>query len=129
MANVNLKAMDVDALLALRGEIDDTLEERSRELKKQLSALETARGRPARGASAGGRSSALKGVKVAPKYRGPNGETWAGRGAHPKWLAALLAEGHSLDEFSIEGAHAAAVEEVAEKPARKGGARGRRKHG
>ncbi|MDC7788493.1 H-NS histone family protein [Rhodoplanes sp. TEM] len=126
MAAVNLKAMDVDALLALRGEIDDTLEERSRELKKQLSALETARGRPARGAAAGSRSSALKGVKVAPKYRGPNGETWAGRGAHPKWLSALLDEGHSLEEFAIEGA--GEVEEVEEKPARKSG-RGRRKRG
>lgn len=125
MAAVNLKAMDVDALLALRGEIDDTLEERSRELKKQLSALETARGRPARGAAAG-RSSALKGVKVAPKYRGPNGETWAGRGAHPKWLSALLDEGHSLEEFAIEGAGEA--EEVEEKPVRKSG-RGRRKRG
>lgn len=126
MAVVNLKAMDVDALLALRGEIDETLEQRSRELKKQLSALETARGRPAR-AAAGGRSSALKGVKVAPKYRGPNGETWAGRGAHPKWLSALLDEGHTLDEFSIEGA-AEAEEPPAEKPARKAG-RGRRKRG
>jgi DNA-binding protein H-NS len=126
MAVVNLKAMDVDALLALRGEIDETLEQRSRELKKQLSALESARGRPAR-AAAGGRSSALKGVKVAPKYRGPNGETWAGRGAHPKWLSALLEEGHSLDEFSIEGA-AEVEEQPAEKPARKGG-RGRRKRG
>lgn len=125
MAAVNLKAMDVDALLALRGEIDDTLEERSRELKKQLSALETARGRPARGAAAG-RSSALKGVKVAPKYRGPNGETWAGRGAHPKWLSALLDEGHSLEEFAIEGAGEA--EEVEEKPVRKS-SRGRRKRG
>ncbi|RAI44225.1 H-NS family nucleoid-associated regulatory protein [Rhodoplanes roseus] len=127
MAAVNLKAMDVDALLALRGEIDDTLEQRSRELKKQLSALESARGRPTRGASAGGRSSALKGVKVAPKYRGPNGETWAGRGAHPKWLSALLSDGHSLDEFAIEGA-VEEVEEVEEKPARKAG-RGRRKRG
>lgn len=127
MAAVNLKAMDVDALLALRAEIDSTLEERSRELKKQLSALETARGRPARSA-ASGRSSALKGVKVAPKYRGPNGETWAGRGAHPKWLAALLDEGHSLEEFAIDGGGEESAEE--EKPVRKasrGG--GRRKRG
>lgn len=38
---------------------------------------------------------------VAPKYRGPNGETWTGRGRQPKWLAALIAEGHALEEFLI----------------------------
>jgi DNA-binding protein H-NS len=37
-----------------------------------------------RGGRAGG--SALRGKKVAPKYRGPPGETWAGRGAKPRWL-------------------------------------------
>ncbi|EJW11128.1 hypothetical protein A33M_3389 [Rhodovulum sp. PH10] len=124
MAAVNLKALDVDALLGLRAEIDQTLEERSRELRKQLSVLEAVRGRPGRPAAGSGRSSALKGVKVAPKYRGPNGETWAGRGAHPKWLAALLAEGHELEEFSIENG----VEEIEEDeaPARRGRPRRKR---
>ena len=26
---------------------------------------------------------------VEPKYRGPNGETWSGRGSTPKWLREL----------------------------------------
>src|SRR4249920_3167873 len=56
------------------------------------------RGRPPGGA---GRVSAMKGVKVPPKYRGPGGETWAGRGATPRWLAALIKEGHSIEEFLI----------------------------
>ncbi len=43
----------------------------------------------------------MKGVKVPPKYRGPGGETWAGRGATPRWLAALIKEGHSIEEFLI----------------------------
>lgn len=103
MAAYNLKSMDVDALLALRGDIDETLEQRSRDLRKQLSMLDTLRGRAQRAGGAG-RASALKGVKVAPKFRGPNGETWAGRGAQPKWLTALLAEGHDLAEFAIGGA-------------------------
>lgn len=38
---------------------------------------------------------------VAPKFRGPNGETWSGRGLTPKWLAALIAQGHSKETFAI----------------------------
>ena len=38
---------------------------------------------------------------VPPKYRGPNGEEWSGRGHTPKWLAALEATGRPRDEFLI----------------------------
>ena len=38
---------------------------------------------------------------VAAKYRGPNGETWSGRGRAPKWLEALEAQGRLRAEFSI----------------------------
>ena len=41
------------------------------------------------------------GVPVAPKYRGPNGETWSGRGLTPKWLASLVAAGQSKESFLI----------------------------
>ena len=41
------------------------------------------------------------GRKVAPKYRGPGGEEWTGRGRMPNWLAAIEAEGRSRDEFLI----------------------------
>ncbi len=30
--------------------------------------------------------SKLKGRKIESKYRGPNGETWSGRGKLPKWI-------------------------------------------
>jgi len=43
-----------------------------------------------------GGGSALKGRKVPPKYRGPSGETWAGRGARPRW------GGKKLDDFLID---------------------------
>jgi DNA-binding protein H-NS len=36
-----------------------------------------------------------------PKYRGPNGEEWSGRGHTPKWLTALEATGRQRDEFRI----------------------------
>jgi len=39
---------------------------------------------------------------VAPKYRGPNGEVWSGRGLTPKWLAALIAQGKQKEQFAIQ---------------------------
>jgi DNA-binding protein H-NS len=96
--------MDVDALLTLRGDVERMLAEKGRDLQRQLARLGGGgeikrRGRPAGGA---GRVSAMKGAKVPPKYRGPGGETWAGRGATPRWLKALLKEGHSIEEFSLD---------------------------
>jgi len=43
------------------------------------------------------------GVSVAAKYRGPNGETWSGRGLMPRWLATLVAQGCKKEEFAIKG--------------------------
>ena len=102
MAAADLKNMDVDALLTLRADVEKALAERSRDLQRQLALLGVEagkrRGRPPAGM---GRTSAMKGVKIAPKYRGPGGETWAGRGATPRWLSALIKEGHSVEEFAI----------------------------
>ena len=54
----------------------------------------------------GFKSGAAQGLKkaksaVAAKYRGPNGETWSGRGRAPMWLAAFEAEGRQRSEFLI----------------------------
>lgn len=38
---------------------------------------------------------------VAPKYRGPGGEEWSGRGRSPKWVQVAEAEGKSRDDFLI----------------------------
>ena len=35
------------------------------------------------------------------KYRGPNGELYSGRGLMPRWLSALVAEGHRKEEYLI----------------------------
>jgi len=40
-------------------------------------------------------------ASVAPKYRGPNGETWSGRGLTPRWLAALVDQGQAKEAFLI----------------------------
>jgi DNA-binding protein H-NS len=38
---------------------------------------------------------------VAAKYRGPNGETWSGRGLTPKWLTSLVAQGNAKEQYLI----------------------------
>jgi DNA-binding protein H-NS len=45
---------------------------------------------------------AAKEKKVAPKYRGPGGETWSGRGPAPRWLAELEAKGKKRESFLIK---------------------------
>jgi DNA-binding protein H-NS len=70
-------------------------------LEKQLAALGSSVGILG-GKIARGGWSAMKGRKVAPKYRGPEGETWAGRGATPRWLKAAIKEGKKVEDFLIE---------------------------
>jgi DNA-binding protein H-NS len=102
MPRANLGTMDVDALLNLRADVEKALGERSRDLQRQLALLGGEAGKR-RGRPAGrpGRVSAMRGKSVPPKYRGPGGETWAGRGATPRWLSALVKEGHAIEEFAI----------------------------
>ena len=38
---------------------------------------------------------------LAAKFCGPNGESWTGRGLVPRWLAALIAQGHKREEFTV----------------------------
>jgi len=98
MPKVNLSGMTVEALMDLRKRVDETLHQRRAELEKQLERMTAFAGaRVVRG----GRS-VLKGRKVPPKYRSPSGETWAGRGARPRWLVAAIKRGRKLDDFLID---------------------------
>jgi DNA-binding protein H-NS len=49
------------------------------------------------------RKGMAKGTRLKPKYRNPmnKGETWAGRGLKPKWIAAALRNGKKLEDFAI----------------------------
>src|SRR5262249_46360964 len=96
MPKVSLSGMTVEALMDLGQRVDEMLHKRRAELEKQLTALTGGR-RVGRG---GG--SALKAKKVPPKYRSPSGETWAGRGAKPRWLVAAIKGGKKLDDFLID---------------------------
>lgn len=50
------------------------------------------------------RSSKLAGVKVEPKYRNVDGQTWTGRGVAPKWMTEALAAGRTKEDFLISKA-------------------------
>jgi DNA-binding protein H-NS len=103
MAKVNLSRMDFDSLVALRKQVEDALHSQRGKIEKQLEALGSSIASLGRGKIArGGRGSTLKGKKVAPKYRSPDGETWAGRGATPRWLVAAIKRGKKLEDFLIE---------------------------
>jgi len=98
MAKVNLSGMTIEALMDLRKRVDEMLHRRRAEIEKQLERFAVIGG--ARVVRGGG--SELKGRKVPPKYRGPSGETWAGRGAKPRWLVAAIKDGKKLEDFLID---------------------------
>ena len=98
MPKVSLSGMTVEALMDLRRRVDETLHQHRAKLQKQLERLGVFGGR--RVVRGGG--SALKGRKVPPKYRSRSGETWAGRGAKPKWLVAAIKRGRKLEDFLID---------------------------
>lgn len=96
----SLKTMSVDALVGLRKSIDTLLTSKLDSAKKDLqSKLNYLEGLFGETPKAGGK----KKRKVAAKYRGPNGESWAGRGMRPRWLTALIAEGRKAEEFAVGG--------------------------
>src|SRR5262245_53197509 len=98
MPKVNLSGLSVEALMDLRKRVDEMLVEHRAKLIEQLERIAVVGGtRVVRG----GRS-ALRGRKVPPKYRSPLGETWAGRGAKPRWLVAAIQRGRRLEDFLID---------------------------
>ena len=113
----NFGKMSLDELVDMRSQIGRAIEakvaaERA-ELQMRLDALNgykaeggspavrsngNGHGRPAKPPR---RGNALKGRKVAVKYRGPDGETWSGRGLAPRWLSALEAKGKKRDSYLV----------------------------
>jgi DNA-binding protein H-NS len=101
-----LKSMSFDELLALKDEVESLIAERALAVKKQLQEKLSQIDRLARRSSSAPRAHSLKGRKLPAKYRNPQAphETWAGRGAMPRWLKALSAKGHKPAEFAIQRA-------------------------
>ena len=96
MAKTNLGSMSVEQLLQLRDDVGKELNRKTVMLRSQLARLGGAI------ASSRGRGGSLKGKKVPPKYRDRAGNTWAGRGAKPRWLVAAIKEGKKLEDFAVE---------------------------
>jgi DNA-binding protein H-NS len=62
--------------------------------------LDRSKGRAGRKPAAEGKSTG-SGTPAPIKYRGPNGETWTGRGLMPRWLAALVAQGQTREQYAV----------------------------
>jgi len=90
----NLTAMSVDQLLKLRADVEQVLTRRAAQLRDDLSKLSGSGGKVG--------VSSLKGRKAPVKYRDRSGNTWAGRGAQPRWLREKLKAGAKLDDFAID---------------------------
>jgi DNA-binding protein H-NS len=86
----SLTTLSNEALCKLRDEIAALLNSRAKDLRRELDRL-----------AAGGTGSKAECKKAAPKYRGPDGDTWAGRGLKPRWLTSALQEGKKLEDFLI----------------------------
>ena len=112
MAKINLKRLTVADLVRLRDEIQTALSGKiameRRELQAKIDALTMFETKHPTRSNGGGRpveqarkTNPARGRKAAPKYRGPNGELWAGRGLAPRWLTALEKRGKKREAFLI----------------------------
>jgi DNA-binding protein H-NS len=117
---LNLDAMSIDEMWKLHEETSRvlavrlTMEKRQLEKKlaqlgreKELRPLDPIDTRSLNGAPRVRR----KYPRVFPKYRNPKEpfETWSGRGKQPRWLAAALNTGRTIEEFMIRNAESAAL--------------------
>src|SRR5258708_31516046 len=108
-------AMSIDEMWQLHEEISQVLSIRltteKQELEKRLAQLRRENDmRQSKPADAqfveGPPRERRKYPRVFPKYRNPNKpfETWSGRGKQPRWLAAALKTGLTIEEFAISDA-------------------------
>jgi DNA-binding protein H-NS len=122
--DIDLNKLSADDKINLIGEIGDTLNAqeliRVRTLADtlRLEKLEEARNALAAkiqaecdelglspeevlGIRSGRRGQRVNTSSVSIKYRGPQGETWTGRGIAPLWLRKLEEEGHDREEYRV----------------------------
>jgi DNA-binding protein H-NS len=113
---LNLDAMSVDEMWQLHEEISRVLSVRltseKRELERRLTQLRREKDRPQSDLSErqflkGAAPERRKYPQVFPKYQNPDepSETWSGRGKQPRWLAAALKTGRTIEEFAIGKPH------------------------
>ncbi|MDN4590851.1 hypothetical protein DBA29_20430 [Xenophilus aerolatus] len=108
IAELEKKAQKARELLASRSveEVKVLVDALARKLQAQgldihLAVEELRKYAPAR-RSTPRKERADKGTVSAPKYQGPNGELWSGKGHAPRWMKPLLAEGKIKEDFLIK---------------------------
>ena len=98
-----LSLLSIEALLKLRDDVAAALSRKAGALKKELSALGSDYAEVGRIAVYGKKKrGSLRGRKVPIKYRDKSGNTWAGRGAQPRWLTAAIKAGAKRDDFLVD---------------------------
>jgi DNA-binding protein H-NS len=103
VSGYDLDVLTTIELLDLRDYANRLIQQR---IKKERSEIERTLARISEatdeGHPSGRRGLSLKGTKVQAKYKDPqSGQTWSGRGAHPRWLKPLLQQGRKLEDFAI----------------------------
>src|ERR1700740_2100011 len=94
----SLHSLSNQDLCKLRDEIAEVLKSRAESLQREIDRLVG----PTSVSHEVDRRRLRKGHKVAPKYQGPHGEKWSGRGLKPRWLTAAMSEGRRLEDFLID---------------------------
>jgi DNA-binding protein H-NS len=107
----SLTTLSNEALCNLRDEIAALLKSRAEDLRRELDLLsggaDTHVG--STGANGNGNGSRAPRKKVVPKYRGPDGQTWTGRGVRPRWLTSAINDGKQIKDFLIAARHEGSI--------------------
>jgi DNA-binding protein H-NS len=98
-----------EALCKLRDEIAALLNGRAKDLQREIDQLTGGTVAIGGNADSGGNGAKAKRKRATPKYRGPDGETWSGRGMKPRWLTGALKEGKKLEDFLIVAGNGASI--------------------
>src|SRR3954464_7474179 len=114
----NLSKLSVDELIKMRDDISGVLSSKAALLRKELASLGD--NIPDGVATIPGLRKGTKLGKVPPKYRGPDGETWAGRGGMPVWMRDAMKGGKTRDDFLIAKPKGAAKKGKRGRPKKKG---------
>lgn len=96
--DIDLRSLSVDELIALDAKILELIKSKRQSLQAKIAMIELHMGPLPEGPRKRG---VKKGTKLAAKYKGPNGETWSGRGLQPKWLTALVGRSGSVEKYRL----------------------------
>jgi DNA-binding protein H-NS len=105
----SLSTLSNEALCKLRDEVVALLNSRAEGLRREL--IKLTGDTVAHAGDTNGATSAPIPIrkKATPKYRGPDGKTWCGRGARPRWLVSALKEGKKVEDFLIVQSNSAGL--------------------